>query len=318
MSGHRETETRLPMPGVGIRNQVKRAKAAEGAGVRLDLRIVILLILLLAGGLARAELSVKSININSGILAMAWEGNPHGLEYPYLAFQSQSTNFGSVTTNFDCWMGASGASAYAHAYTRGEVQPLWISAETYISTSAFADTNNDSEAFANGSSSFFLRFELSLPHSYTVSNSLSSGIQAGSPPGQILLTDDLNRQYYQRNPPDGPGLAVAQGLLLPGIYRLSANLQLGYRAPPSGDNSANLVLLATLTPHFPRLSITRNGTSVILAWHTNFVGFQLQSNSNALSGTWNNVGRTVVRVGDQHTVTVPGAVTSGYYRLFKP
>jgi uncharacterized repeat protein (TIGR03803 family) len=77
-----------------------------------------------------------------------------------------------------------------------------------------------------------------------------------------------------------------------------------------GTNNSGVVFSLTL-PGVPQLTITRTGTNVIVAWHTNFTGYTLQSNTNlASSGSWTNLS-------GQFSVTNPVSGPQKYFRLFQ-
>jgi uncharacterized repeat protein (TIGR01451 family) len=65
------------------------------------------------------------------------------------------------------------------------------------------------------------------------------------------------------------------------------------------------------------LHIALAGTNVLLYWSTNIEGFTLETKSNLISGTWNQVFAPVGVVGDQNVVTNNVLFNTQFYRLRK-
>jgi hypothetical protein len=77
-----------------------------------------------------------------------------------------------------------------------------------------------------------------------------------------------------------------------------------------------VALLGTRPPELPRLTITRSGANVILAWPASAAGFTLQSTTNFDSpAAWSPVSQGPVMANGQNTVTSAISGTRRFYRL---
>lgn len=69
------------------------------------------------------------------------------------------------------------------------------------------------------------------------------------------------------------------------------------------------------TPSQPQLTMTPSRGNVILAWSTNFTGFNLQSTTNPASLNWNTVSSAAVWVNGFNVVTNPVSGNQQFFRL---
>jgi uncharacterized membrane protein len=77
-------------------------------------------------------------------------------------------------------------------------------------------------------------------------------------------------------------------------------------------------LTPTSTPGPPNLTMSRQGTNVILSWPAGIVGFGVESATNFVTGGWNTNYPLPVVVAGRNTITNPITRSFKVYRLFIP
>lgn len=98
---------------------------------------------------------------------------------------------------------------------------------------------------------------------------------------------------------NNPGVIVADAVQLPGRTVLSGGVQ----------------FFSYISPVFPTLAATWNGTNIVAQWSTNAVGLKLQENSEITNRVgWSAVTNVPIVVGTNHTVEIPA---SGAFRFFR-
>src|SRR5213594_3039650 len=86
----------------------------------------------------------------------------------------------------------------------------------------------------------------------------------------------------------------------------------------NSNNTVNAAVTITPNPNAPLLKISRTGSSVVLSWSTNAIGYSLQAKPNfSASSQWTGLTNVPVRVGNQWYVTNTISGTSSVYRLVK-
>jgi uncharacterized repeat protein (TIGR03803 family) len=86
-----------------------------------------------------------------------------------------------------------------------------------------------------------------------------------------------------------------------------------YGTASRGGSSGNGTIFSISL--LPQLTITPSGSSVVLAWPTNFTSFTLQSTTNLASPIWTTNLPAPVVVNGQNTVTNPISGTQRFFRL---
>jgi uncharacterized repeat protein (TIGR01451 family) len=106
-----------------------------------------------------------------------------------------------------------------------------------------------------------------------------------------------------------------------GIFTNAANVSSVLADLVSTDNQAKATVTVSDLPNSPALTITRNGTNVILSWSTNAtaLGFILQSKTSLSTNTqWTSVANIPVTIGRDSVVTnTLIASANRFYRLVK-
>jgi hypothetical protein len=81
-------------------------------------------------------------------------------------------------------------------------------------------------------------------------------------------------------------------------------------------NGFQLQLIVAVVP--VQLTIAPSGNNVIVTWPTNGTsGFNLQSRTNLVVGSWTAVGGSPAIVGSNYQVTVPASGVAQFFRLLK-
>lgn len=82
------------------------------------------------------------------------------------------------------------------------------------------------------------------------------------------------------------------------------------------------IVTAIQTPGAPVLTVTRNGSNVLISWPDPSIGFSLEEATtlaNPSSATvWGSTSATPAIVEGKKQVTIPAPVGTRYYRLMKP
>jgi probable HAF family extracellular repeat protein len=90
------------------------------------------------------------------------------------------------------------------------------------------------------------------------------------------------------------------------------NVIVGYGVNPSGQTEA---WIANIAP--PSLSISREGSNIVLSWATNAPGFMLQSANNLILSNWVDSTTVPVIAGTEFTVMHGTSNSAQFYRLKK-
>jgi hypothetical protein len=85
----------------------------------------------------------------------------------------------------------------------------------------------------------------------------------------------------------------------------------------SSGNTAQAVLSATYIPQ-PTLSMSKQGTNVVLSWPTAVSGFGVESATNLFVGGWNTNYPLPIVVAGNYMVTNSITRSAKFYRLFRP
>ena len=84
----------------------------------------------------------------------------------------------------------------------------------------------------------------------------------------------------------------------------------------AAENYLNQKYFIPAFPEPPKLSVVKQGNSIVLSWPTASTGFSLWvTDSLGAAGAWTTVSQPIVIVGNQNTVTIPIESGSRYYRL---
>jgi hypothetical protein len=82
-------------------------------------------------------------------------------------------------------------------------------------------------------------------------------------------------------------------------------------------NIVNRSLVAAFVPA-PTISLTRQPSTLLLTWPTNFSGYTLQQSTNLNMGNWSTAGETVTTNGANYQATALTTNTPRFFRLSHP
>jgi hypothetical protein len=97
--------------------------------------------------------------------------------------------------------------------------------------------------------------------------------------------------------------------------RISTN-SASVTAAQSDVNPANNLVTRVTTVSAPRLTISRDGTNVVISWFSPSTGYVLESSSSA-TGPWTTASASVTVSNGVNRATVP-ATGMAFYRLRRP
>jgi uncharacterized repeat protein (TIGR01451 family) len=86
----------------------------------------------------------------------------------------------------------------------------------------------------------------------------------------------------------------------------------------NANNTSSATVIVTPNPDAPLLKIVRNGTTAVLSWSTNAVGYTLQSRTNFSSASvWVSITNGLRQSGGLFFITNPVTAGTSFYRLSK-